>query len=134
MTLYVESSAVVRRYVDQEGSDEARRHLLDDPEWVTANHTYPEVYRALNLHAPEFSLTAALDAFEDDWNRVIVVDLDDALCKRAGLMSVMTGTRTLDALHLAAAERAGGRSVPFLTFDLRLANAARSLGFTVLGV
>jgi predicted nucleic acid-binding protein len=46
----------------------------------------------------------------------------------------MAGARTLDALHLAAAERAGGRSLPVLTFDVRLAEAARRLGFAVLGV
>lgn len=50
------------------------------------------------------------------------------------MLADMTNTKTLDALHLAAAERAGGRAVPFLTFDLRQAVAARSLGFTVLGV
>jgi len=36
--------------------------------------------------------------------------------------------------YVAAAERAGGRSLPFVTFDLRLAQAARALGFTVIGV
>lgn len=45
----------------------------------------------------------------------------------------MTGSWTLDALHLAAAEQAGGRELPFVTFDLRLAEAARALGFTVIG-
>jgi len=44
-----------------------------------------------------------------------------------------TGARSLDALHLAAADRAGGRSVPIVTFDIRLGHAARSLGFTVIG-
>jgi predicted nucleic acid-binding protein len=41
--------------------------------------------------------------------------------------------RTLDALHLAAAQRVGGPAMPFLTFDLRQAQAARSLGLTVVG-
>ena len=48
-------------------------------------------------------------------------------------MGVVTGCRTLDALHLAAAERSGGRSLPIVTFDRRLAQAARSVGFTVIG-
>ncbi|MGH9168346.1 MAG: type II toxin-antitoxin system VapC family toxin [Acidimicrobiia bacterium] len=134
MTLYVDSSALVKRYVDEARSDDARRWLFADPQWVTANHTYPEVYRVISFQAPEGSLTEALDAFEDDWNRTLVVGLDDDLCRRAAALAVTTGTRTLDALHLAAAEAAGGRSVPFLTFDVRQATAARSLGFTVLGV
>jgi predicted nucleic acid-binding protein len=42
--------------------------------------------------------------------------------------------RTLDALHLATAQQLQVPALPFLTFDLRQAQAARSLGFTVLGV
>jgi predicted nucleic acid-binding protein len=41
--------------------------------------------------------------------------------------------RTLDALHLAAAERAGGGTLVFVTYDIRQAQAARSLGWPVLG-
>ncbi len=41
--------------------------------------------------------------------------------------------RTLDALHLAAARRLGPGSTCLLTFDIRQAQAARSLGMTVLG-
>ena len=44
----------------------------------------------------------------------------------------MTGARTLDALHLAAARRLGGAAVPFVTFDVRQAQAARTLGLAVL--
>jgi hypothetical protein len=36
-------------------------------------------------------------------------------------------------MHLAAAERAGAGSLPFLTYDVRQAQAAGSLGWTVLG-
>lgn len=39
----------------------------------------------------------------------------------------------MDALHLAAAERAGGRSMAIVTYDVRLGQAARSLGFAVIG-
>ncbi len=40
----------------------------------------------------------------------------------------------LDALHLAAVQRVGGPAVPLLTFDVRQAQAARSLGLTVVGI
>jgi hypothetical protein len=36
-------------------------------------------------------------------------------------------------MHLAAAERAGAGALPFLTYDVRQAQAARSLGRTVVG-
>jgi predicted nucleic acid-binding protein len=42
-------------------------------------------------------------------------------------------SRTLDALHLATAERAGGAALSFVTYDLRQAQAAPPLGEAVLG-
>jgi predicted nucleic acid-binding protein len=51
----------------------------------------------------------------------------------AAAIAELTGVRTLDALHLAAAQRVGGAAVPFLTFDVRQAQAARGLGLTVVG-
>jgi len=130
---YVDSSALLKRYVDEPGSDVGRRLLLEDPEWVTANHCFPEVLRALHRVLYERAFEEARAAFERDWRRTLVVTLDDALCRRAGALATLTGARTLDALHLAAAERAGGRALPFLTFDLRQAAAARAMGLPVLG-
>jgi len=41
--------------------------------------------------------------------------------------------RSLDAIHLASAQRLVIAGLRFVTFDLRQAQAARALGFTVLG-
>jgi predicted nucleic acid-binding protein len=43
------------------------------------------------------------------------------------------GVRSLDAIHLASAQALQIPTLSFLTFDLRQAQAARSLGFAVLG-
>jgi predicted nucleic acid-binding protein len=75
----------------------------------------------------------ANEAFERDWQRTFIVALDDVICRRAAELGVASGARSINALHLAAAERAGGRSIPIVTFDVRLAQAARSLGFSVIG-
>jgi len=55
------------------------------------------------------------------------------VCERAGDLAETLGVRTLDAFHLGAAERAGAGALHFLTYDVRQAQAARSLGWTVLG-
>lgn len=57
-------------------------------------------------------------------------DSDEAEALLQSDPSLVTA-RTLDALHLAAAQRAGVASL--LTFDLRQAQAARNLGLTVVG-
>jgi predicted nucleic acid-binding protein len=134
LTLYVDSSALAKRYVDEPDSDRAESLLLSDPSWVTGNHAYVEVRLALDRRLGEQERRIARESFDRDWRRILVVALDDTLCRRAAALGSSTGSRALDALHLAAAERAGGRSVPLVTFDLRLARAARSVGLTVLGV
>lgn len=133
MTLYVDSSALAKRYVAESDSDTAEAILLDDPDWVSANHTFVEVVLALSRRLDDPDVGPGLTGFDSDWRRTLVVALDGAVCRRAAEIGRVTGSRTLDALHLAAAERAGGRSLPFVTFDLRLAQTARALGFTVIG-
>lgn len=71
--------------------------------------------------------------FRADWARMLIVELDATTCDRAGDLAETLHVRTLDALHLAVAERAGAGTLPFLTYDVRQAQAARSLGWTVLG-
>ena len=133
MTLYVDSSALIKRYVAEDDSEEADTILLSDTEWVTGRHTFVEVGLAIHRRLGEKERRLATTAFERDWQRTFVVAIDDAVCRRAAELGVVTGARSLDALHLAAAERAGGRSAPIVTFDVWLGQAARSLGFVVIG-
>ena len=133
MTLYVDSSALVKRYVAEDDSDLAEAVLLADTEWVTGRHTLVEVMLAIHRRLGDAERGVATAAFERDWERSFVVVLDDAVCRRAAEFGVVTGARSLDALHLASADRAGGRSVPIVTFDVRLGLAARALGFSVIG-
>lgn len=62
-----------------------------------------------------------------------IIELDDATCRLAAEIAEILKVRTLDALHLGAARRAGDGALPFVTYDLRQAQAARSFGWTVLG-
>jgi len=134
VTLYLDSSALIKRYVEEDDSGAAEAILLSDPDWVTAQVTLVEVRLALHRRLDEGARTPAVSAFERDWQRTFVVGVDEATCLLAADLGAATGARSLDALHLAAAERAGGRSLPVVTFDVRLGHAARSLGFTVIGV
>lgn len=133
MTLYADSSALIKRYVAEDDSDTAESVLLADSDWVTGRHTFVEVQLAIHRRLGDAEQTVASAAFERDWERTFVVALDEAVCRRAAELGIATQARSLDALHLAAAERAGGRSIPIVTFDVRLGHAARSLGFGVIG-
>lgn len=133
MSLYVDTSALLKRYIDEDDSPACERLLTGDPSWVTARHTWVEVLRHLGrlLRGPE--RIRMRNPFRADWSRILVVELDATTCERAGDLAETLQVRTLDALHLAAAERAGAGGLPFLTYDGRQAQAARSLGWTVLG-
>jgi predicted nucleic acid-binding protein len=133
VTVYVDSSALIKRYVADEGSDLADALLLADTEWVTGRHTLVEVMLAIHRRLGDTEGGVAATAFERDWERTFVVALDEAVCRRAAEFGIATGARSLNALHLASADRAGGRSIPIVTFDVRLGLAARALGFSVIG-
>ncbi len=132
MTTYVDTSALLKRYVDEPDSDRANELLAADPALVTARHTIVEVRRNLAQILGPTDATAARAAFADDLGSLALVELDAATCELAATVGEQTGVRTLDALHLGAALRLG-TAVTFLTFDVRQAQAARSLGFTVAG-
>ena len=132
MSTYVDSSALLKRYVDEADSASADALLRADSALLTARHTVVEVRRNLARLLSGRDLAAARAAFGDDLRSISIIELDEATCESAAMIAETIGVRTLDALHLAAAQRVSAPGVGFLTFDLRQANAARAVGLTVL--
>lgn len=133
MSVYVDSSALLKRYIDEPDSQAADSLLRSDRVLVTARHTIIEVRRNLARLLTGRDLAEAQAAFLADLDALSIVELDPVTCEGAAAVAEVTGVRTLDALHLSAGQRVGGPSVTFLTFDARQAQAARTLGFTVVG-
>jgi uncharacterized protein len=133
VSLYVDSSALLKRYIDEPDSDACEAILESDPALVTGRHTVVEVRRNLARLIEPADLPATRSLFAADLEAISIVELDATTCEAAAAIAEVTGVRTLDALHLAAARRVGGTALPFLTYDVRQAQAARSLGFAVLG-
>jgi uncharacterized protein len=129
--LYVDSSAIVKLFLEERGSQLARDALAGGP-WVTAAHTYTEVRRGLWRALAGPALRSARRRFEGQWALTSVVDLDETTCRRAAEIAEATGVKSLDALHLSAAERVGGTGA-LVTFDRNQAAAASSLGWRILG-
>jgi len=132
VTLYVDSSALLKRYIDEHDSEAAINLMAADPVLVTSRLTEIEVRRNLTrlLGGPELissrrQLAGDLDAFA-------LVSLDTTTCNEAARIAEQTLCRSLDSLHLAAATRTGAATT-LLTFDLRQAQVARTLGMNVIG-
>jgi predicted nucleic acid-binding protein len=133
VTLYVDASAMLKLYVEEPESAACEEIMVSDPVWLTGRHTVVEVRRNLARLLEGRALASAREQFGPDWERCNVVELDETTCRHAAEIAEVTGARSLDAMHLGAARRAGGGRVPFLTYDLRQAQIARTLGWTVLG-
>lgn len=132
MTLYADTSAILKRYVEEPDSGRAAELLGGDDALVTGRHSVVEVRRNLARLLSGTSLVEARSAFAEDLAAFSIIELDASTCELAATIAEQTGVRTLDALHLGAARRLG-RTTTLLTFDVRQADAARSLGFAVVG-
>jgi predicted nucleic acid-binding protein len=134
VTLYADASAILKLYLDEVESDVARDVLRGDPVWISACITAVEVRTNLARLLADEALEDAREQFRRDWADVASLAIDDETSERASELAEATGLRTLDALHVEAAERAAAEDdLRMVTFDVRLAAAARSLGWTVLG-
>ena len=134
MILYLDTSSLVKLYVDEPGSADVRS-LVDQAEIVTASVVaYPEARAALARRQRERSLTPAgfrraKRAFEADWPRVLALDVAGPLARQAGDLAERQRLRGFDALHLAAylviAREFPDEEVRFSSADGALERAAR---------
>ncbi len=134
MTTYVDTSALMKRYVEEEGSDVAESWLHADPVLVTSWVTLVETRRNLARVLDGADLATARQQCVADLHQFALVVVDEPLSHAAAEVAEVLGVRSLDAVHLASAQRLQVPGLTFLTFDLRQAQAARALGFTVVGV
>ena len=132
MTLYVDTSALVRRYLH----DRHRALVLDamaaDVAWAASSLVRTEAQLALHRASVSARQQRALwRELRDEWEAFWVVPLDERCMARAVEVGATYGVRIVDAVHLAAADRLP-RPVRYLTFDRRQIPAAAALGFDVL--
>ena len=122
---YVDSSAIVKLAVREPESQILRRHLRRRRPVVTSALAQTEVLRAL-LAGGEPALAAgrhALAGFD-------LVRVNDRILRRAGAL-LPTEVRSLDAIHLATAAELMSDVRELVTYDVRMADAARAMGFKV---
>ena len=132
MTLYVDTSALMKSIIDERDSDIAVQYMTSDPVLVTSRLTQIEARRTLARDFDGDELIGQRRRLDYDLDAFALMSLDAATCSEAAAVAEQTLCRSLDAIHIAAARRAGERTT-LLTFDIRQAQAARSLGMTVVG-
>lgn len=125
--IYLDSAAIVK-LVHAESETQALRDWLDeraDIGWVSSALAEVESFRALARHAPQAAvrLHLVLDLID-------LIDLDPGTRILAQTVRP-AAVRSLDAIHLATALGVGARLTSFVTYDKRLADAARDAGLSV---
>ena len=135
MTLYLDTSSLVKLYVAEPDSDAVRMLVEQATVVATSGIAYPETRAAFTRRRRERALSptayrTATRAFEDDWSRYLAVDVSAAICREAGNLAERHRLRGYDSVHLASyleiARRAGVAETQFSSFDDRLNRAARA--------
>jgi predicted nucleic acid-binding protein len=111
MTLYVDSSALLKRYVVEPDSELADQIVASDAEVVTGRHTVVEVRRNLARLLSSRALAQARSDFLRDTDAFAFVELDAVTCELAASIAEELSVCTLDALHLGCAQRLGTSAV-----------------------
>jgi predicted nucleic acid-binding protein len=128
LNLYLDASALVKRYVDEDGSDLVREAMHQADRWFICRIGFVETIRAVGLSAG----SAATRVVRQEWPAFGVVEVDEPLAEHAAALALERGLRSLDALHLAAAMILPGPDLTFVTWDQRLHTAAVAEGLDVL--
>lgn len=124
---YLDTSALVKLVVAESGSDELRDWISQtDSTLVSSDLARTELLRVVRRVAPGLAVQAraVLDS-------LTLLRLATEVFEAAGRLDP-TIIRSLDALHVAAALRLGDDLAGLVTYDDRLAEAARAQGVRVV--
>ena len=140
MILFCDTSALVKLYIVEVGSDELKLQVQQAEAVAVCRITWAEAYAALSRRAREvpedaFIIEQAKSALAADWPHYVVLEVDQPLVERAGDYADTFALRGYDSVQLAAAFETGRISqspIFFACFDSRLNKAAKLLGMSCL--
>ena len=116
--VYLDSSALVKLVVSEPESSALRRYLGGEPERASCALARVEVVRAVRGHG-----AAALTRARRLLQRLNIVQIDEELLEAAAALDPRV-LRSLDAIHLAAAQLFDAELTAVVTYDRRMTAAA----------
>ena len=122
MTVYLDASALVKLVAREEETEALASFLAQHRSQATSVIGLVEVRRAAARRSG-----VAAERVEDVLGRISAIGFDLTTVAAAGSIGPIA-LRTLDAIHLASAGALGDDLEAFVTYDRRLADAARVLG------
>ena len=140
MILFCDTSALVKFYIVEAGSDELKQLLQEAEAVAVCRIAWAEAHAALSRRGREVPddasvLEQAKTALANDWPHFVVLDIDQSVVELAGEYADTFALRGYDSIQLAAASelaRISQSPVFFACFDIRLNKAAKLLGMQSL--
>jgi predicted nucleic acid-binding protein len=134
--LYLDASALVKRYVSELGSDMVNDAISEADLVGTALISRAEVAAAFAKAVRTGALkrdegSKSLHAFRKDWHDLVRVQVTEIAIARADALAWEYNLRGYDAVHLAAAllwQETMGEQVTMATFDQSLWEAVAKVG------
>lgn len=123
--VYLDTSALVKLIAAERESDRLLDYLRDRPTRIASTIVVVELGRALGRR-PDVDPTRSFRLLD----ALVLVEADRRILERAAGLAPVS-LRSLDAIHLATAIEARDSIEALVTYDARLADAARVHGFTI---
>lgn len=139
MNLYIDTSALLKLFIQEIYSDEIRQLVENADVTATGLITRAETAAGINRLTRmkiinQEQCEAALNNFRKEWSDYHRIVVTEQIVIRADFLTAQFSLRGYDAIHLACAltwMEFLGASVLFATFDSELHEAARKSGFDV---
>ena len=132
--IYLDSSALVKRYTEEAGTDFVKSILATSGLITTSKLTYPEILSALmrKVRSGEIekkTFHGIFDKFDKDWDHILVLDFHNDLLPIVKTLIEKHPLKAADAIHLSSAlwlKLSSKAEVTFVASDSNLLKAAEA--------
>jgi predicted nucleic acid-binding protein len=132
VAIFLDTTALLARYLGGPARAVVHDAMAGDPDWCASALAPTEALMLVDRIGDDRVTRSELRrAVRDDWERIHVVPVDARALDRAAELGRTQPLKTVDALHLASADRLP-RPVRFATFDPNQIPVALSMGFEVV--
>lgn len=139
MILYLDTSALVKLYIEEPGSQEVKAAVKEAKIVTTSRVACVEARAGIARKYREGELSKeehdqVVKDLKQDWDNYFIVEVSESVAKLGGELTSRHPLRGFDAIHLASGlllKRRTRLDILFSCFDERLKAAAQTEGLTV---
>lgn len=137
--LYVDASALVKRYAEEPGTDAVLSLLTTANRIFTSKIAYVELLMTFSRKLAEGTVSEQQFSelhrrVDQDWYSWILIEVSDEILEIVKKRVVKHSIRALDAIHLSSAllaRKLVGKKLTFVCSDQKLLEAAKAQGLIV---